>query len=131
MMADAKLENPNASVKLKPAEILVPPQPSAPGPAQPGEANLQNGPLHPPSPKKKKMKRSCIVKCCRWWFNYRRLSTMLRWQQALAVALILLLGILRLIFLREIPYYIHRLFAFYFIFFGLTMLFVEAESRPA
>ena len=56
---------------------------------------------------------------------------MLRWQQALAVALILLLGILRLIFLREIPYYIHRLFAFYFIFFGLTMLFVEAESRPA
>ena len=55
---------------------------------------------------------------------------MLRFQQALAVALILLLGILRLIFLREITYYIHRLFAFYFVFFGLTMLFLEAESRP-
>ena len=46
------------------------------------------------------------------------------------MALVLLLGVLRLIFLREILYYIHRLFAFYFIFFGLTMLFLEAESRP-
>ena len=76
------------------------------------------------------MKRSGLVKCCRWWFNYRRLSTMLRFLQGLAVALVLLLGVLRLIYLREIPYYIHRLFAFYFIFFGLTMLFLEAESRP-
>ena len=46
------------------------------------------------------------------------------------VALVLLLGVLRLIYLREIPQYIHRLFAFYFIMFGLTMLFLEAESRP-
>ena len=46
------------------------------------------------------------------------------------VALVLLLGVLRLIYLREIPQYIHRLFAFYFIFFGLSMLFLEAESRP-
>ncbi len=39
------------------------------------------------------------------------------------------MGVLRLIFLRDIDYYIHRLFAFYFIFFGLILLFVEVEAR--
>ena len=39
------------------------------------------------------------------------------------------MGVLRLIFLRDIEFYIHRLFAFYFIFFGLTLLFIEVEAR--
>ncbi len=42
-----------------------------------------------------------------------------------------LLGILRLIYLRDIAFYIHRLWAFYFLFFALLLLFIEAESRPA
>jgi hypothetical protein len=39
------------------------------------------------------------------------------------------MGILRLINLREIPFYIHRLFAFYFIIFGILLLFVELDAR--
>lgn len=41
----------------------------------------------------------------------------------------MIMGILRLIFLREIDYYIHRLFAFYFVIFALVLLFIEAEAR--
>ncbi len=71
----------------------------------------------------------CFVSCCRWWWAYRRISSFLRYQQALAIALLLLLGILRLIYLRTIEYYIHKLFAFYFIIFALVLLFMEAEAR--
>ena len=34
-----------------------------------------------------------------------------------------------MIYLRSIDYYIHRLFAFYFIIFGLILLFIEVEAR--
>ena len=55
--------------------------------------------------------------------------TILKVQQFIVIAVLILIGILRLVFLRDINFYIHRLFAFYFIFFGLILMFIEVEAR--